>query len=672
MICPRCKNNRIKEGDEYCLFCKKRINMEFKASIIEGINNTGYQAENSIFNSGMPTTELEQKLDLKKNPCDSQIDINEKSSFMIKNIYEERVQIESKRLKELFQIILKDKSHNSMEKLAAEIKISLYKHLKGKGSSMSLESFDRLQNLLGFDLEIETDYTIKEPLVSKINITKSKELANLIGILLGDGSVNEKRRRIAIFLNRYEDSDIVSHTKKIIKEIFKYDTFEYFNGKVIVLTIYSLSIVNALLSVGIVSGNKVTNQVTIPEWIFEKREYVIECLKGLLDTDGSIYISKKSRHFRISFGSASKPLVFGFKKLCELIEINSSRPIEAEAENTIEIAWITQITKIEDVVNFINIINPIKWNDTTRRSYWGYQLIYINSNSAIIEGIENEIEIFKMHKETKVFGYTLENFRFLEQLMNKYFTTTQLIFQKREDAIKKGLSYKISHYSKSTGFKYFRFLEKYGSYPAIKTIMIKKNIAIIPEPHTFYNYIKRFFTEIEIINHYGENAYDKWSNFNIEILINIQNKKVFRCSLSIRQEICSEIFHLIYDKNYLNFITSEYIKLHNVKPSSLFSLIEFIIKNKDLNESLCFSPSKINILKFGRISRLLTDNYKKQIIEEYISNHIDFIKIIFNYFKEEKKIVFNHIKKEANLNWENNIINDIIKYLEKSFNIQFF
>ncbi len=667
MICPRCKNNRIKEGDEYCLFCKKRINMEFKASIIEGINNTNYQTENLIFNSGMPTTELEQKLDLEKDSCDSQIDINEKSSFMIKNIYEERIQIESKRLKELFQIVLKGKSHNSMEKLAAELKISLYKNLNGKGSSMSLESFNRLQNLLDFDLEIETDYNIKEPLVSKINITKSKELANLIGILLGDGGVNEKRRKIAIFLNRNEDSDIVSHTKEIIKLIFNYDTYDYINGKVIALTIFSLAIVNALMNVGIVSGNKVINQVKIPEWIFEKREYIIECLKGLLDTDGSIYVCKKSKHFRISFGSASKPLVSGFKKLCELIKINSSRPIEAE--NKSEIAWITQITKLEDVVNFLNTINPIKWNDTTRRSYWGYQLIYINSNSSIIDAIENEIEIFKIHKETKVFSYTLENFRFLEQLMNKYFTTTQLIFQKREDAIKKGLSYKISHYSKSTGLKYFRFLEKYGSYPAIKSIMIKKNIAIIPEPHTLYKYIKKFFNETEIINQYGEDAYDKWFNFNIEI--NIQNKKVFRCSLPIRQEICSEIFHLIYDKNYLNFITSEYIKLHNVKPSSIFSLLEFIIKNKDLNENFCFPASEIKILKFGRFSELLNNNYENPILERYIYNHINFIIVVFNYFKEKKKIVFKHLKNESNINWENNVINNIIKYIENSSNIQF-
>lgn len=56
---------------------------------------------------------------------------------------------------------------------------------------------------------------------------------------------------------------------------------------------------------------------------------------------------------------------------------------------------------------------------------------------------------------------------------------------------------------------------------------------------------------------------------------------------------------------------------------------------------------------------------------EYIHNHINFIKVIFNYFKENKKIVFNRIKNNANINWENYIISKIINSIESSSNIQF-
>jgi len=608
-----------------------------------------------------------------------------KSSFLIQNVYEERVHIQPKRLKELFQTILKNKSHNSIRKLGYEIGISQDKHLNGKGSSMSLESFNKLQNLLDFDLKITKDYTIKKPVVSTIVLEKSKELANLIGIILGDANVSKKRSKIRIYLNRYEDSEMVNHTREIIRKIFNYNTYDDTNGKVVVLSIYSLAIVNALNNVGIICGNKILNQVGIPEWIFEKKEYIIACLKGLLDTDGSIYVSKKSRHFRISFGSASKPLVAGFIKLCKLINIGTSRIIEAESISKItkklEIAWITQITKIEDVINFLDIVNPIKWNDKDRRSYWGYQLIYINSNSSIIKSIEQEIENLKRSKETKVFVYTLENLQFLKKLMNNYFSTSQITLQKREDAILKALSYSYSHYSKKTGLNYMHFLEKYGSYPAIKTIMIKNNEKIVPEPHTLYKYIENLFDEIDIVNQYGNDAYNRWSNSNIEILIDIQNQRIFRCSLVIRQEICKEIFNLIYDKDYLNLISNSFIRLYKKKPTSIFSLFEFIIMYKDLNDNiiidedssnnLCFPTSKINILKFGRFSELLNSDHERLIIEEYIHDHINLIKVVFKYFKEKKKIVFNRIKNDANINWGIYIISKIINSIENSSNIQF-
>ena len=56
---------------------------------------------------------------------------------------------------------------------------------------------------------------------------------------------------------------------------------------------------------------------------------------------------------------------------------------------------------------------------------------------------------------------------------------------------------------------------------------------------------------------------------------------------------------------------------------------------------------------------------------EYIHNHINFIKVVFNYFKQNEKIVFNHIKNNANINWENYIISKILNSIESSSNIQF-
>ena len=40
------------------------------------------------------------------------------------------------------------------------------------------------------------------------------------------------------------------------------------------------------------TGNKVTQQVDVPVWIKENIEYSKKCVRGLIDTDGCMYIDK--------------------------------------------------------------------------------------------------------------------------------------------------------------------------------------------------------------------------------------------------------------------------------------------------------------------------------------------------------------------------------------------
>ena len=57
-------------------------------------------------------------------------------------------------------------------------------------------------------------------------------------------------------------------------------------------------------SLGIKPGNKKKNNQGIPSWIKNNKKYLIKCIKGLIDTDGSIhYISKKNLNLRISYTS---------------------------------------------------------------------------------------------------------------------------------------------------------------------------------------------------------------------------------------------------------------------------------------------------------------------------------------------------------------------------------
>ncbi|MFH2028500.1 MAG: LAGLIDADG family homing endonuclease, partial [Nanoarchaeota archaeon] len=77
------------------------------------------------------------------------------------------------------------------------------------------------------------------------------------------------------------------------------------------VTIYSKKLVEFLNSIGLKSGDKIRNQIGIPSWVFENKNFLKVCLRGLIDTDGSIFrMSNKDSHLlRINFTNHNKKLL---------------------------------------------------------------------------------------------------------------------------------------------------------------------------------------------------------------------------------------------------------------------------------------------------------------------------------------------------------------------------
>jgi hypothetical protein len=62
-------------------------------------------------------------------------------------------------------------------------------------------------------------------------------------------------------------------------------------------------------------SNKAKQQVDAPDWIKNNKEYSIACLRGLMDTDGGVFLHKYKVHGKqysykkISFTNKSTPLI---------------------------------------------------------------------------------------------------------------------------------------------------------------------------------------------------------------------------------------------------------------------------------------------------------------------------------------------------------------------------
>ncbi|MFA6193279.1 MAG: LAGLIDADG family homing endonuclease [Parcubacteria group bacterium] len=160
----------------------------------------------------------------------------------------------------------------------------------------------------------------KHPILGKRLSTKkprpSVKLAEFIGIMLGDGGISQ--RQVSISLNRESDREYIEFVKKIIITLFGVSPSLYPDpkSKADTIVISRTELVEYLTQkLGLKIGNKIKQQIDIPTWIKKNSEYKIACVRGLVDTDGSVYkhrytVKNKTYSYqKLSFCSLSPPLL---------------------------------------------------------------------------------------------------------------------------------------------------------------------------------------------------------------------------------------------------------------------------------------------------------------------------------------------------------------------------
>jgi len=143
---------------------------------------------------------------------------------------------------------------------------------------------------------------------------KSKKLAEIFGIILGDGHVSEIKigSKIRVYWvrvagNSKEDKEyIFCYIPKIFEEVFleKGSISRLPDRNVGYFTIYGKNVIEFFKINGLKPGNKIKNNQGIPLWIKENNEFLKSFIRELIDTDGSIHkISKNNKNIRIDFTS---------------------------------------------------------------------------------------------------------------------------------------------------------------------------------------------------------------------------------------------------------------------------------------------------------------------------------------------------------------------------------
>lgn len=143
----------------------------------------------------------------------------------------------------------------------------------------------------------------------------SEYLAEFVGILLGNGGISEYQ--IIVTLHAQEEKEYAEFVHSLIKDLFNVSVKIFYRQKysVVNLVVSRVELVRfCVTALGLKKGNKVTQQIDIPFWIKEREHYSIACIKGLIDTDGSIFThrykskGKEYTYKKMLFTSHSEPL----------------------------------------------------------------------------------------------------------------------------------------------------------------------------------------------------------------------------------------------------------------------------------------------------------------------------------------------------------------------------
>lgn len=182
----------------------------------------------------------------------------------------------------------------------------------------------------------------------------SDELAEFTGILLGDGGISTNQ--VIISFNIKDENGYLNFVRNLVEKLFNvpFGIYKEEKNSVIYLIISRIGLVEFLVNeIGLKKGDKVKQQVDIPNWIKGNEKYLLSCIRGLIDTDGCIFTHSYKSHGKIyhykkiAFSNRSKPLIHSVYQF--LLSLNFSPRITNDYKDV-------RLESKSDIERYFNIV----------------------------------------------------------------------------------------------------------------------------------------------------------------------------------------------------------------------------------------------------------------------------------------------------------------------------
>lgn len=184
----------------------------------------------------------------------------------------------------------------------------------------------------------------------------SSDLAELLGILAGDGHVGAYQ--ITMTTNQSTDFDHALHASSLFNKLFGISApIRFKKGKnACVVVVSSRALVLFLTKKGLVQGHKIRGGISMPPWVRRHKKYRVAFIRGLFDTDGSVYIDthrisgREYKNIGMAFTNRSLPLLADFKQAVVLVGLHPTQ----KTQYTVFLRREKDIRRYFDVVGSSN------------------------------------------------------------------------------------------------------------------------------------------------------------------------------------------------------------------------------------------------------------------------------------------------------------------------------
>lgn len=208
-------------------------------------------------------------------------------------------------------------------------------------------------------------FKIKTP---RVLCDRSSALAEVVGIMLGDGCLYEKpftsHYQIHIAGHLTQDKEyLLNYVRPLFERVFNLKMCVKVDNTNNCLYVWKQSkdLAHTLKFYGFPSGNKKNNNVQIPLWILNNKEYLRNCFRGIVDTDGSVYRKNNThKHPTIWISSAIPNLRRSIEYSCQAFGLNLSK--WDVSRNSAFITRKNDVLKYYSQIGFNNPKHRERWN----------------------------------------------------------------------------------------------------------------------------------------------------------------------------------------------------------------------------------------------------------------------------------------------------------------------